>query len=72
MVYDGFNKSHPVAETDAQTSMIALALPILPGKLDAWKKTILNKMLIKNKKETYAIRNAAKVRECSFLQELPE
>ena len=72
MVYDSFNKDHPVAETDTQTSMIALALPILPGKLDVWKKTILNKMLIKNKKETDAIRNAAKVRERSFLQELPD
>lgn len=72
MVYDSFDKDHPVAETDTQTSMIALALPILPGKLDAWKKTILNKMLIKNKKETDAIRNAAKVRERSFLQELPD
>ena len=47
MVYDSFNKDQPVAGTDTQTSMIALALPILPGKLDAWKKTILDKMLIK-------------------------
>ena len=33
MVYDSFNKDHPVAD-HTQTSMIALALPILPGKLD--------------------------------------
>ena len=52
--------------------MIALAIPILPGKIEVWKTKILDKMLGENKKEMDAIRHAAGVRERSFLQETPD
>ena len=52
--------------------MIALAKPILPGKIEVWKTKILDKMLGENKKEMDAIRDAAGVRERSFLQETPD
>ena len=52
--------------------MIAIALPILPGKIEIWKTKILERMLGENKKNTDAIRYAAGVRERSYLQKVPE
>ena len=57
---------------DEKTEMIAIALPILPGKIEVWKTKILDKMLGENKPDTDAIRHAAVVRERSFLQETPD
>jgi hypothetical protein len=51
--------------------MLAVAIPILPGKLDAWKRVVLDQMTGENKKETDAIRENAGVHERSFLQEAP-
>ena len=71
MFYDSDSDNASV-ELHKTKSMIALALPILPGKLDEWKTTILDKMLGENKKYSDAIRNAARVRERSFLQKTPD
>ena len=53
-------------------AMIAMALPILPGKNEKWKETILNHMIGQNKKDTDSIRENAGVHERSFLQESPD
>jgi hypothetical protein len=53
-------------------AMIAMALPILPGKKEKWKETILNHMVGQNKKNTDSIRENAGVHERSFLQESPD
>ena len=58
--------------TDQKKSLIAIALPILPGKIEIWKTKILERMLGENKKNTDAIRYAAGVRERSYLQKVPE
>ena len=72
MVYDSLDAKIDAIETDEPTSMIAIALPILTGKFDAWKTTILDKMLGVNKKDADALRHAAGVRERSFIQETPD
>ena len=72
MVYDSKDEQSEILKKDEKTEMIAIALPILPGKIEVWKTKILDKMLGENKKETDAIRHAAGVRERSFLQETPD
>ena len=72
MVYDSKDEKSEILQKDEKTSMIALAIPILPGKIEVWKTKILDKMLGENKKEMDAIRHAAGVRERSFLQETPD
>ena len=53
-------------------AMIAMAVPILPGKKDMWKKEVLEKMVQQNKADTDASREAAGVHERTFLQETPD
>ena len=53
-------------------AILAMAIPILPGKKEKWKKMILNNMTGENKSETDKIREEAGVHERSFLQETPE
>ena len=72
MFYDSWDGQGGTQGTDQKKSLIALAIPILPGKIEAWKTKILNRMLGENKKDTDAIRHAAGVRERSYLQETPE
>ena len=72
MFYDSWGDGGDTQGTDKKKSLIALAIPILPGKVEAWKTKILNRMLGENKKDTDAIRHAAGVRERSYLQETPE
>ena len=50
-------------------AMLAVAIPILPGKLDAWKSVVLDQMTGENKIHTDQIRENAGVHERSFLQE---
>jgi hypothetical protein len=52
-------------------AMLAMAIPILPGKKDLWKTEILEKMINLNKAETDASREEAGVHERTFLQETP-
>ena len=52
-------------------AMIAMALPILPGK-KKWEETILDHMVAQNKKDTDFIRKIAGVYERTFLQESPD
>lgn len=52
-------------------SILAMAIPILPGKKEKWKNLILKNMTGENKKETDKIREDAGVHERSFLQETP-
>ena len=52
-------------------AMLAMAVPILPGKKEEWKEMILNNMTGEGKKETDSIRENAGVHERSFLQESP-
>ena len=49
--------------------MLAVAIPILPGKLDDWKNSVLDQMTGENKTHTDEIRENAGVHERSFLQE---
>ena len=72
MVYDSQDEKSKIEEKNEKTSMIAFAIPILPGKTDVWKTKILDKMIGANKKNADAIRHAARVRERSFLQETPD
>ena len=72
MVYDSKDEKSEILQKDEKMSMIAFAIPILPGKIEVWKTKILDKMLGENKKEMDAIRHAAGVRERSFLQETPD
>ena len=72
LVYDSGNGRGNTDRPDQNKSLIAIALPILPGKIEFWKTKILERMLGENKKDTDAIRFAARVRERSYLQELPE
>ena len=58
--------------TDQKKSLIAIALPILPRKIEIRKTKVLGRMLGENKKDSDAIRNAARVRKRSYLQEMPE
>lgn len=53
-------------------AMLAMAIPILPGKKEKWKEMILNNMNGEKKSETDKIREDAGVHERSFLQETPE
>ena len=41
--------------TDQKKSLIAIALPILPGKIQIWKTKMLKQMLGENKKDPDAI-----------------
>ena len=50
-------------------AILAVAIPILPGKLDAWKSVVLDQMTGENKSHTDMIRKNAGVHERSFLQE---
>ena len=52
-------------------AMLAMAIPILPGKKDLWKTEVLEKMIKLNKAETDASREEAGVHERTFLQETP-
>ena len=52
-------------------AMLAMAIPILPGKKDLWKMEVLEKMIKLNKAETDSIREEAGVHERTFLQETP-
>ena len=72
LVYDSLDAKNNTMKMDEPTSMIAIALPILPGKIEIWRTKILEKMLGENKEDTDAIRFAARVRERSYLQEMPE
>jgi len=72
LVYDSGNGKGDTEGTDQKQSLIAIALPILPGKIEIWKTKILEGMLGENKKNTDAIRYAAGVRERSYLQKVPE
>ena len=53
-------------------AMIAIALPILPGKKEKCNETIVNHMVRQNKTDTDSIRENAGVHERSFLQESPD
>ncbi len=72
LMYDSGNGKGDTEGTDQKKSLIAIALPILPGKIEIWKTKILEGMLGENKKNTDAIRYAAGVRERSYLQKVPE
>ena len=72
LVYDSAEENKSVIETETRSAMLAVAIPILPRKYDAWKSTILDNMVGEKKKETDAIREAAGVRDRSFLQETPD
>ena len=72
LVYDSGNGKGDTEGTDQKQSLIAIALPILPGKIDIWKTKVLERMLGDNKKDADAIRNAAGVRERLYLQKVPE
>ena len=52
--------------------MLAVAIHILPGKLDDWKSVALDQMAGENKTHTDEIRENAGVHERSFLQETPD
>lgn len=52
-------------------AMIAMAIPILPGKKDLLKMEVLQKMIKLNKAETDSIREEVGVHERTFLQETP-
>ena len=47
--------------------MLAVAIRILPGKLDAWKSVVLDQMAGENKTHTDEIRENAGVHERSLL-----
>ena len=51
-------------------AMLAVAIPILPGKLDAWKSVVLDQMTGENKIHTDQIRENAGVHERSFRRRL--
>ena len=72
LVYDSGNGKGDTEGTDQKQSLIAIALPILPGKIDIWKTKVLERMLGDNKKDADAIRNAAGVRERLYLQKVPD
>jgi len=52
-------------------AIIAIVVPILPGKREMWDKEILGKMITENRAETNKIRENAGVHERTFLQETP-
>lgn len=52
-------------------AMLAMAIPILPGKKDLWKMEVLEKMTKLNKAETDSIREEAGVHKRKFWQETP-
>ena len=62
LVYDSGDGKSDINRTDQKKSLIAIALPILPGKIEIWKTKILEKMLGENKKDTDAVRIASRVR----------
>ena len=72
LVYDSGDRKSDTDRTDQMKSLIAIALPTLPGIIEIWKTKILERMLGENKKDTDAIRFTAQVRERSYLQEMPE
>ena len=72
LMYDSGNGKGDTEGTDQKKSLIAIALPILPGKIEIWKTKMLERMLGDNKKDADAIRNAAGVRERLYLQKVPE
>ena len=72
LVYDSGNGKGDTEGTDQKKSLIAIALPILPGKIEIWKTKMLERMLGDNKKDADALRHAAGVRERSYLQKVPE
>ena len=53
-------------------AILAIAVPILPGKKEMWKKEVLGRMLNENRAETDSIRAKAGVHERTFLQETPD
>lgn len=57
LVYDSAEENKSVIETETRSAMLAVAIPILPRKYDAWKSTILDNMVGEKKKETDAIRD---------------
>ena len=71
-MYDSENGKGNTEGTDQKKSLIAIALPILPGKIEIWKTKMLERMLVDNKKDADAIRHAAGVRERLYLQKVPE
>ena len=70
MVYDSKDEQSEILKKDEKTEMIAIALPILPGKIEVWKTKILDKMLGENKKATDESREYAGVQERSYLQKM--
>ncbi len=52
-------------------AMLAMAIPILPGKKEMWQKEIIENFTVTNKAETDALRAEAGVHERTFLQETP-
>ena len=56
---------------EKKMAIIAIAVPILPGKKEMWKSEVLGKMLNDNRAETDKIREEAGVHERTFLQETP-
>ena len=72
LMYDSGNGKGDTEGTYQKKSLIAIALPILPGKIEIWKTKMLERMLGDNKKDADAIRNAAGVRERLYLQKVPE
>ena len=52
-------------------AMLAMAVPILPGKKEKWWKEVIENFTVTNKAETDALREEAGVHERTFLQETP-
>lgn len=52
-------------------AMLAMAVPILPGKKEKWWKEVIENFTVTNKAETNALREEAGVHERTFLQETP-
>lgn len=53
-------------------AMLAIAIPILPGKKEMWLKEVIENFTVTNKAETDALREEAGVHERTFLQETPD
>ena len=58
-MYDSGNGNGDTEGTDQKKSLIAIALPILPGKIEIWKTKMLERILGDNKKDADALRHAA-------------
>lgn len=52
-------------------AMLAVMVPILPGKREIWEKEIIERFTVTEREKTDAIREEAGVHERTFLQETP-